>query len=76
MTAARLTNIHPMLHLRIAGHSAELPLAALGLDLTATNIRVKSAVGRYLDISEDTLDGYVVVRHAHTIVVRPEAIYG
>jgi hypothetical protein len=65
-----------MLHLRIAGHSAELPLATLGLSLDATDAQVKLAVGRYLDLSEGTLADYVVVRHAHTIVIRPEAVYG
>jgi hypothetical protein len=65
-----------MLHLRIAGHSAELPLVTLGLSLDATDTQVKHAVGRYLDLSEGVLDSYVVARHAHTIVVRPEAVYG
>jgi hypothetical protein len=76
MTAAHRINAHPMLHLRIAGHSAELPLATLKLDLDATDTQVKLAVGRYLDLSEGALNDYVVVRHTHTIVVRPGAVYG
>jgi hypothetical protein len=65
-----------MLYLRIAGHSAELPLSTLGLSLDATDTQVKLAVGRYLDLSEGVLADYVVARYVHTIVIRPQAVYG
>jgi hypothetical protein len=71
-----MPTIEPILHLRIAGCSGELPLAALDLDLDATDTQLKLAVIRYLNLSEDALAGYVVVRHAYTIVIRPEAVYG
>ena len=66
----------PMLHLRLDGRSAELPLAALGLSLAASDSQIKHAVARHLDRPAEALDDHVLVRHDHTIVLRPEAIYG
>ena len=66
----------PMLHLRIAGNSASLPLEQLDLCLDVCDEQIKAVVGSYLDLPAGYLQDYVVARHAHTIVVRPEAVYG
>lgn len=66
----------PMLHLRLNGHSAELPLRALRLTMAASDEQVKQAVARNFECPVAALDQHVVIRHQTTIVVRPEAIYG
>ena len=76
MAQLNATLHQPVLHLRIAGHSTELPLAALRLDAASPDARIKQAVAAHLELPLATLDDYVIVRHAHAIVVRPEAVYG
>jgi hypothetical protein len=66
----------PVLHLRFAGRSAEVPLAALRLSMTSSDQQIKQAAARFLDQPPSALDSYVIVRHDRAIVARPEAIYG
>jgi hypothetical protein len=66
----------PVLHLRFAGRSSEVPLAALRLSMSSSDLQIKQAAARYLDQPLAALDDYLVVRHERAIVARPEAIYG
>ena len=65
-----------IVHVRVAGRSEELKLAALGLQSDATDSQIKEAVVRALDLPTSALAGHVIVRTSQAIVVRPEAIYG
>ena len=76
MAPALLTAPRPVLHLRFQGRSIELPLADLDLTLDADDAQILRSLSAYLGRPSGALDGLVVVRHQHAIVVRPEAIYG
>lgn len=65
-----------VVHVRVAGRSEELKLAALGLQSDATDSQVKEAVVRALDLPAGELTNHVIVRTSQAIIVRPEAIYG
>ncbi len=64
------------LHVRVAGRSAELDMADLGLLDEATDSQIKDAVVSHLDLPAQDLATHVVVRTSQAIIVRPEAIYG
>lgn len=64
------------IHVRVAGRSEELSLAALGLQSDATDMQLKDAVGRYLGLPASALANHVVIRTSQAIILRPEAIYG
>jgi len=63
-------------HVRVAGRSEELSLAALGLSEGATDAQLKNAIVRHLDLPASSLAQHVIVRTSQAIIVRPEAIYG
>ncbi len=65
-----------VVHVRVAGRSEELKLAALGLQSDATDGQIKEAVVRALDLPAGELTNHVIVRTSQAIIVRPEAIYG
>jgi hypothetical protein len=65
-----------IVHVRVAGRSEELNLAALGLQSDATDSQIKEAVVRALDLPASELANHVIVRTSQAIIVRPEAIYG
>ena len=65
-----------IVHVRVAGRSEELHLAALGLQSDATDSQIKEAVVRALDLPTGALAAHVIIRTSQAIVVRPEAIYG
>jgi hypothetical protein len=65
-----------IVHVRVAGRSEELKLAALGLQSDATDSQIKEAVVRALDLPASELANHVIVRTSQAIIVRPEAIYG
>jgi hypothetical protein len=65
-----------IVHVRIAGRSEELQLAALGLHNDATDQQIKQAVVRALDLSIGSLVDHVIVRTSQAMIVRPEAMYG
>lgn len=64
-----------LVHVRVAGRSAEVMLAA-GLCNQATDQQFKAAVARALDLPTDSLAEHVIVRTSQAIIVRPEAVYG
>ena len=63
-------------HIRVNGRSAELTLAELNVQADATDVQLKIAVARCLDLSATALASHVIVRTSQAIIVRPEAIYG
>lgn len=65
-----------IVHVRVAGRSEELSLAALGLQSDAADSQLKEAVARTLDLPASSLAHHVIVRTSQAIIVRPEAIYG
>jgi hypothetical protein len=65
-----------IVHVRVAGRSEELSLAALGLQNDATDAQVKEAVTHRLDLPASSLTHHVIVRASQAIIVRPEAVYG
>lgn len=76
VTQSVRNTMQQMLHVRLDGQSAELPLAALDLSPEAADQQIKQAVARHFGRPATALGHYVVVRHTGAIVVRPEAIYG
>lgn len=68
--------VNTAVHVRYNGRSEELGLTALDLQDTATDIQIKQAVERYLDLPASSLDHHIVVRTSQAIIVRPQAIYG
>lgn len=64
------------LHVRFAGRSEELDLDALGLGPHASDAELRAALARRYERPPAELDGYVVVREGHAIIVRPVAFYG
>lgn len=65
-----------IVHVRVSGRSEELPLAALGLPGDVTDVQLKEAVARSLDLPLRDLADHVIVRTSQAIIIRPEAIYG
>lgn len=65
-----------IVHVRVAGRSEELNLTTLGLRSDATDLHLKEAVTRHLDLPTGALAGHVIVRTSQAIIIRPEAIYG
>jgi hypothetical protein len=65
-----------IVHVRVAGRSAEMNLAALNLSSDATDSQIKTAVVHSLDLPANALADHVIVRTSQAIIVRPEAIYG
>ncbi len=58
MDAIALKNIHSTLvHLRFAGRSPDVPLAALDLHSRSTERHVREAAARYLVVDLDALRG-------------------
>ena len=64
------------LHVRFAGRSEELDLAALDLRPDASDAELRTALARRYSCAAADLDEYVVVREPQAIIVRPIAIYG
>lgn len=67
---------HQTVHIRVAGRSEELTLAALDVQADASDAQLKDAITRYLDLTTTQLAHHVIVRTSRAIIVRPEAIYG
>ena len=67
---------HRTIHVRVAGRSEELTLAALNLQADATDAQFKVAIARHLNLPVAQLASHVIVRTSQAIIVRPEAIYG
>ena len=76
MTQVLRDNEIRMLHVRFDGRGEETSYAALNLDLQATDFQIKQAAASYFDRPAGYFDGYTVVRHKDSTVLRPAAIYG
>ena len=64
-------------HVRFAGRSFDIPLAALDLGVMSADGHVKRTIARHLNVPEFKLDAYVVDRHANgNLTLRPEAVFG
>lgn len=64
-----------MIHVRFEGRSFDIDTARLAAPEADTELLNRLA--RYLDVSPDRFNGYVVDRQTGgTIIVRPEAVYG
>lgn len=66
----------PALHVRFAGRSDDLDLAALGLRPDASDAELRAALARHYDQPAAALDDYVIAREPQAIIVRPVAFYG
>ena len=65
------------IHVRFEGRSFDLEGRELQLNTNAHDGDIRAGLARYMDISLNRLDGYVVDRRpGGTVVVRPEAVYG
>ncbi len=64
------------LHVRFAGRSEDLELAALNMAPTWREAELRSALARHLDCTPSDLRDYVIKQEEQTIIVRPMAIYG
>ena len=74
---ADLLNGGALLHVRFDGRSLDLPLGDLHVGLRSEDDAIKSALARYLEVSEATLTDYTVDRHeTGNLTVRPEAVFG
>lgn len=66
-----------VLHLRFEGRSRDIPLDVLDVGVAATDIAIKTAVARFVEVPTAQLDGYVVERHENgNLTLRPEAVFG
>jgi hypothetical protein len=67
----------PVAHIRFEGRSLDIRLGDLDLDRSASNIEVRQALARYLEIPVTRLRDYVIDRHeTGNLTVRPEAVFG
>lgn len=75
--AARFADAGPVLHVRFAGQSFDVPLASLEVGAASDDRQIKQAVATRLLVSIDRLDGYTIDRHANgNLTIRPEAVFG
>lgn len=64
-------------HVRFAGRSFDIPLAALDLGGLSADGQIRRAIARHLNVPEFKLDAYVIDRHANgNVTLRPEAVFG
>ena len=66
----------PLLHVRFAGRSEEFDLTELDLSPETSDADLRAALAKRYDCGIQDFDGYVIVREAQAIIVRPVAIYG
>lgn len=73
----RNTGTGPVAHVRFAGRSFDIPLAAMDLGTLSADGQIRRALARYLDVPDYKLEAYVVDRHANgNVTLRPEAVFG
>jgi hypothetical protein len=67
----------PVIHVRAAGRSLDLPMSQLDLGSASTDGAVRQLVADYLDISAKQLVDHTVDRHANgNLTLRPPAVFG
>lgn len=66
-----------MVHVRFEGRSYDLIEDQLGLIRGMSDTQVRQTVARFLDITPQRLQAYVIDRRpSGDVIVRPEAVYG
>lgn len=66
-----------LLHVRFDGRSLDIPLSDLDVGQAPADTEIKRALARYLDVSLDKFQYYVVDRHqTGNLTIRPEAVFG
>lgn len=67
----------PVIHVRFAGRSFDVPLPQLDVGRDTTDRQIKRSLAGYLEVPEGRLNDYVVDRHANgNLTLRPEAVFG
>ena len=67
----------PIVHLRAAGRSVDLPMSSLDLGSASTDHAVRKVLADYLEIPAELLDDHPVDRHANgNLTLRPPAVFG
>lgn len=65
------------LHVRFDGRSIDIPVNDLDVGQFSSDVEIKHAVARYLDVPANKLQHYTVDRHeTGNLTVRPEAVFG
>jgi hypothetical protein len=64
-------------HIRFEGHSRDVPLSDLDVELMSSDAEIQRALAGYLEVPEGKLRDYVIDRHeTGNVTVRPEAVFG
>jgi hypothetical protein len=72
-----MPNPERRVHVRFEGRSWAIALTLLDLGEMSTDVEVRAALARYLEVPATKLAPYVVERHANgNITLRPEAVFG
>ena len=67
----------PAIHVRFEGRSQRLNAVQLGLAANASDLDIKNAVARVLEVTPAGLKFHIVERHDNgNVTVRPEAVFG
>ena len=67
----------PLVHVRFAGRSYDIPMSNLDVGSSSDVRQVKRSVAQWLNVPEGNFKDYVVDRHANgNLTVRPEAVFG
>jgi hypothetical protein len=70
-------NAGPLAHIRFRGLSRDVTLEALGVPAGSSDVEVRGALARFLEVSTAELAGHVLERHADgNVTLRPEAVFG
>lgn len=66
-----------VVHIRFEGRSLDLFQGELDIGTASSDLEVKRALARHLEIPEAKLHDYVIDRHqTGNMTVRPEAVFG
>ena len=72
-----INRLHPMLHVRFAGHSYRFITSELDVNVALSDGAVKEALARHFEVPISKFAAYVVERHENgNLTVRPEAVFG
>jgi hypothetical protein len=67
----------PVVHVRFAGRSVDVPLAGLGLGGTPTDAQIRRSLAVHLEVPLSRLEDHVIDRHPNgNVTLRPEAVFG
>jgi hypothetical protein len=73
----RLMQQECLIHVRYEGRSWDLVAAQFGVSPGSSDVEVREAVARYLEVPVVKLAVYVVERYANgNITLRPQAVFG